>query len=139
MRTKLAALLGIAFAASVLPIQAHHSFAAEFDASKAIRVTGTISKVEWTNPHSYLYVDVRDDQGKISTWACEGGAPNALSRRGFRQNSIKIGDTVTIDGYGAKDGSHLMDARRITLSDGRSFYSGSPGDGGPGDPGKAQE
>jgi hypothetical protein len=137
MRTKLAVLIGIVCAAAVLPIEAHHSFAAEYDATKAVRVTGVISKVEWTNPHSYLYIDVKDDQGSV-TWTCEGGAPNALSRRGFRKNDIKIGDTVTIDGYGAKDGSHLMDARRITLSDGRSFYSGSPGDGGPGDPGKSE-
>jgi hypothetical protein len=138
MGTKLAALLVLALSASVLPMEAHHSFAAEYDASKAVRITGVISKVEWTNPHSYLYIDVKDDQGKLLTWTCEGGAPNALSRRGFRRNDIKIGDTVTIDGYGAKDGSHLMDARRITLTDGRSFYSGSPGDGGPGDPGKEQ-
>jgi hypothetical protein len=138
MGTKLAALLVLALSAIVLPMEAHHSFAAEYDASKAVRITGVISKVEWTNPHSYLYIDVKDDQGKLLTWTCEGGAPNALSRRGFRKNDIKIGDTVTIDGYGAKDGSHLMDARRITLTDGRSFYSGSPGDGGPGDPGKEQ-
>jgi hypothetical protein len=135
MKIKLAALLGISFAA-VLPIEAHHSFAAEYDATKAIRITGVISKVEWTNPHSYLYIDVKDEHGSLVTWTCEGGAPNTLSRRGFTKNAIKIGDTVTIDGYGAKDGSRLMDARRITLSDGRSFYSGSPGDGGPGDPGK---
>jgi hypothetical protein len=138
MRTKFAAFLALACSAVVLPMEAHHSFAAEYDASKAVRVTGVISKVEWTNPHSYLYIDVKDEQGNLVTWTCEGGAPNALSRRGFRKNDIKLGDTVTIDGYGAKDGSHLMDARRITLSDGRSFYSGSPGDGGPGDPGKEQ-
>ena len=138
MSIKLAALLGVVFTAGVLPVAAHHSFAAEYDASKAVRITGVISKVEWTNPHSYLYIDVKDDQGTLLTWTCEGGAPNALSRRGFRKNDIKLGDTVTIDGYGAKDGSRLMDARRITLSDGRSFYSGSPGDGGPGDPGKEQ-
>lgn len=138
MTTKLAALLGATLALAVFPLYAHHSFAAEYDASKAVRITGTISKVEWTNPHSYLYIDVEDEHGAAITWTCEGGAPNALSRRGFSKNSIKIGDTVTIDGYGAKDGSHLMDARRITLSDGRSFYSGSPGDGGPGDPGKTE-
>lgn len=138
MRTKLAALLALTLSASVLPMEAHHSFAAEYDASKAIRITGVISKVEWTNPHSYLYIDVKDDKGNLVTWTCEGGAPNTLSRRGFRKNDIKLGDTVTIDGYGAKDGSNLMDARRITLTDGRTFYSGSPGDGGPGDPGKGQ-
>lgn len=138
MGIKLQALLVLALSAGVLPMEAHHSFAAEYDASKAVRITGLISKVEWTNPHSYLYIDVKDDHGNLVSWTCEGGAPNALSRRGFRKNDIKIGDTVTIDGYGAKDGSHLMDARRITLTDGRSFYSGSPGDGGPGDPGKDQ-
>jgi len=138
MGTKIAALLALTLAASVLPMKAHHSFAAEYDASKAVRITGLISKVEWTNPHSYLYIDVKDDHGNMATWTCEGGAPNTLSRRGFRKNDIKIGDTVTIDGYGAKDGSRLMDSRRITLSDGRSFYSGSPGDGGPGDPGKSE-
>jgi hypothetical protein len=138
MGIKLQALLVLALSAGVLPMEAHHSFAAEYDASKAVRITGLISKVEWTNPHSYLYIDVKDDHGNLVSWTCEGGAPNALSRRGFRKNDIKIGDTVTIDGYGAKDGSHLMDARRITLTDGRTFYSGSPGDGGPGDPGKDQ-
>src|ERR1700683_919412 len=138
MTNRLTAFLAILFAAAVLPIEAHHSFAAEYDASKAVCITGLISKVEWTNPHSYLYIDVKDDHGNLATWTCEGGAPNTLSRRGFTKNAIKIGDTVTIDGYGAKDGSRLMDARRITLSDGRSFYSGSPGDGGPGDPGKTE-
>ncbi len=136
MTIKPAAFLGIALAAAVLPIEAHHSFAAEYDASKAVRITGVISKVEWTNPHSYLYIDVKDDHGNLAAWTCEGGAPNTLSRRGFTRNAIKIGDTLTIDGYQAKDGSRLLDARRITLSDGRTFYSGSPGDGGPGDPGK---
>jgi len=138
MGIKLQALLILALSAGVLPMEAHHSFSAEYDASKAVRITGLISKVEWTNPHSYIYLDVKDDHGNFVTWTCEGGAPNALSRRGFRKNDIKLGDTVTIDGYGAKDGSHLMDARRITLTDGRTFYSGSPGDGGPGDPGKEQ-
>jgi hypothetical protein len=120
----------------MLPVYGHHSFAAEFDGTRAIRKTGVISKVEWTNPHSYFYIDVKEDNGSIATWGCEGGAPVALSRRGFKKNDIKIGDTVTVDGYPAKDGSHLMDARRITLTDGRSVYGGSAGDGGPGDTGK---
>jgi hypothetical protein len=128
------ALVGVAMAGCVLlPLYGHHSFAAEFDGSKAIRKTGVISRVEWSNPHSYIYIDVKNADGTVETWGCEGGAPVALSRRGFKKNDIKIGDTVTIDGYGAKDGSRLMDARRITLTDGRSFYGGSAGDGGPGD------
>ncbi len=138
MKLSVAAFVAFATAVITLPVSAHHSFAAEFDASKAVRITGVISKVEWTNPHSYIYVDVKDDRGDMATWACEGGAPNALSRRGFRHNDMKLGDAITIDGYSAKDGSHLLDARRITLSDGRTFYTGSPGDGGPGDPGKSQ-
>jgi hypothetical protein len=88
---KLAAFLGSHSRQAVLPIEAHHSFAAEYDASKAIRITGVISKVEWTNPHSYLYIDVKDDQGNLVTWTCEGGAPNTLSRRGFTKNDIKMG------------------------------------------------
>ena len=136
MRANLAFWIVMAGAAAVLPVVAHHSFAAEFDASKAIRISGVLTKVEWTNPHAYFYLDVKDDKGNVVSWACEGGAPNTLSRRGFKRNDINIGDPMIVDGYGAKDGSHLIDARRVTLSDGRSFYGGSAGDGGPGDPGK---
>ena len=136
MKAKLTGLFVLAGVLAVVPVYAHHSFAAEFDPSKAIRITGVLTKVEWTNPHAYFYLDVKDEHGNVVNWALEGGAPNTLSRRGFRRADIKIGDTMIVDGYPAKDGSHLMDARRITLSDGRSFYGGSPGDGGPGDPGK---
>lgn len=136
VKAKLTGRFAIACALAVVPVYAHHSFAAEFDPSKAIRITGVLTKVEWTNPHAYFYLDVKDEHGNVVNWALEGGAPNTLSRRGFRRADIKIGDTMIVDGYPAKDGSHLMDARRITLSDGRSFYGGSPGDGGPGDPGK---
>ena len=136
MRLKLASLLLVTAAAAVLPVRAHHSFAAEFDASKAIRLTGVLTKVEWTNPHSYFYMDVKDDNGNVVNWGCEGGSPVALSRRGFKRADIKIGDTMIVDGYPAKDGSHLVDARRLTLSDGRTFWGGSAGDGGPADLGK---
>jgi len=132
-------VFGAIAVASVLPLYGHHSFAAEFDGTKAIRKTGVISRVEWSNPHSYFYIEVKNENGTVETWGCEGGAPVALSRRGFKKNDIKIGDTVTVDGYAAKDGSHLMDARRITLTDGRSFYGGSAGDGGPGDTGTPQK
>lgn len=113
-------------------VWAHHSFAAEFDGNVPLRVDGTLSKIEWTNPHSFFYVDVKDDKGNVVTWACEGGGPGALSRRGFKRGDIKLGDRLIVDGYRAKDGSHLMDARRVTLPDGRSLYGGSAGDGGPG-------
>ena len=115
------------------PARAHHSFAAEFDASKATRLRGVLTKIEWTNPHSYFYMDVKDEQGNVVNWACEAGAPGALSRRGFRRGDLKLGDTIVVDGYAAKDASHLIDARRVTLPDGRIISGGSAGDGGPGD------
>jgi hypothetical protein len=129
----LLASLGLAAA---IPLAAHHSFAAEFDASKAVRLKGKLTKIQWTNPHSYFYVDVTDDNGNVVNWGCEAGAPGALSRRGFKRGDIKLGDTIIIDGYLAKDGSHLIDARRVTLPDGRIVSGGSAGDGGPGDDGK---
>lgn len=116
------------------PILAHHSFAAEFDASKAVRVQGTLSRIEWTNPHSYFYIEAKDEQGHVVTWTCEGAAPGALSRRGFRKSDVKLGDLMIVDGYRARDGSRLMDALRVTLPDGRVIFGGSAGDGGPGDP-----
>jgi hypothetical protein len=110
---------------------AHHSFAAEFDATKAIRVTGTLAKVEWTNPHTYFYIDAKDENGNVVRWACESGAPGALSRRGFKRSLLKLGDTLIVDGYRAKNGSNLMDARRVTLPDGQVMVGASAGDGGP--------
>ena len=128
-RIVLLAVLLIAFAAGRL--MAHHSFAAEFDATKAVRVTGTLVKVEWTNPHTYFYVDAKDDKGEVVHWACESGAPGALSRRGFKRSLLKLGDTLIVDGYRAKNGANLMDARRVTLPDGQVMVGASAGDGGP--------
>ncbi len=133
MKLKLIVLATGLAVLAVAPVFAHHSFAAEFDASKAFRIQGTLTKIEWTNPHSYFYVDVKDEQGNIVNWGCEAGAPGALSRRGFKKGDLKLGDTIVVDGYLAKDGSHLMDARRVTLPDGRIVSGGSAGDGGPGE------
>jgi len=110
---------------------AHHSFAAEFDGKKPIRIEGTLSKLEWTNPHSYFYVYVKDEKGNTVTWGCEGANPGALSRRGFKKGDVKLGDKIIVDGYAAKDGSRLMDARRIYLN-GKPIFGGTEGDGGPG-------
>jgi hypothetical protein len=112
-------------------LMAHHSFAAEFDGSKPIRLVGTLTKAEWQNPHSFFYIDVKDEQNAVVNWACEAGGPGALSRGGFKRGDIKIGDTLIVDGYLAKDGSHLMDARRVTLPNGRIVSGASAGDGGP--------
>jgi Family of unknown function (DUF6152) len=117
--------------ASSAQLVAHHSFAAEFDASKAIRITGTLTKVEWTNPHIYFYLDTKDEQGNAVRWTCESAAPGALSRRGFKRGDLKLGDTIVVDGYRAKNGANLVDARRVTLADGRIVSGGSAGDGGP--------
>lgn len=123
------ATLGLA---CTIPLAAHHSFAAEFDGNKAIRLKGRLTKIEWTNPHSYFYMEVTGDDGSVASWSCEAGSPGALSRRGFKRGDIKLGDTLIVDGYLAKDGSHLIDARRVTLPDGRIVSGGSAGDGGPG-------
>lgn len=130
LRTLLAAL--VLTTASAAPAAAHHSFAAMFDANKPIRLVGKLTRVEWTNPHSYFHLDVTDSKGRVNTWACEGAGPGALSRRGFSRSSIRIGDTITVDGYLAKSGARLIDARRILLPDGRVVSGGTPGDGGPG-------
>lgn len=121
---------GAALVASI-PAWAHHSFAAEFDGSRAVRLTGTITRIEWTNPHSYFYIDVKDDKGAVVNWGCEGAGPGALSRRGWNKGDVKLGDTLIVDGYPAKDGSHIIDARRVTLPDGRIISGGTQGDGGP--------
>ena len=135
MKTWMTLLTAGVILAGVTPLIAHHSFAAEFDGAKAIRLTGALAKIEWTNPHSYFYIDVKDENGTVARWGCEAGSPGALSRRGFKRGDIKLGDTIIVDGYRAKDGSNLIDARRVTLPDGRIVSGASAGDGGPETPG----
>jgi hypothetical protein len=130
-KTKCFGLLAAAALLATIPAQAHHSFAAEFDGSRSIRLSGTITRIEWTNPHSYFFIDVKDDKGNVVNWGCEGAGPGALTRRGWKKGDVKLGDTLIVDGYPAKDNTHLMDARRVTLPDGRVVSGGSADDGGP--------
>lgn len=112
-------------------IYAHHGFNAEFDASKAMRWVGTVTKVEWTNPHARFYIDVKDASGTVTNWNFEMGSPLVLRRQGWTRDSLKVGDQVTVDGYPAKDGAKMASAKKIILADGRSVFGGSPSDANP--------
>lgn len=125
MRRLLAVVSMIAAASVSLPLLAHHSFEAEFDRTKQVTLTGTVTKFEFQNPHIWIYMDVKDADGKVSKWQFEGGAPNMLKRQGWSRNSIKIGDVATIRGSLAKDGTNTVNSNSITLADGRSLTGGT--------------
>lgn len=112
-------------------LSAHHSFAAEYDANKPVTLKGKVTKVDWVNPHSWVHIDVTGPGGKVTNWSCETAPPNILYRQGWRPNSLKEGDEVTIDGFAAKDASATMTARSVTLSTGRKMFTGSNTDGAP--------
>jgi hypothetical protein len=114
---------------AALPLMAHHSFAAEYDEKKPITLTGSVTKLEWMNPHARFYVDVKDASGKVTNWEFELAILNALIRRGWMRTSLKPGDVITVDGYLAKDGSPLVNTKSVTLSDGRKVFAGSSLDG----------
>ncbi len=118
-------ILSLALLLSRSPAYAHHSFAAEYNTEKPLQITGTVTKVEWTNPHVHFYVDVKNDKGELVNWNIELGPPLILRHLGWRENSLKIGDQVTIEGYLAKDNSNLANAKKVTLADGRSVFAGS--------------
>ena len=112
---------------AALPTLGHHSFAAQYDRTKPITLKGTVTKVEWMNPHIYFYIDVKDEAERTANWAVEGGAPSMLYRNGWRIDSLKVGDRITVDGWLAKDGSNLANMRTATLADGKTIFGASSG------------
>lgn len=131
MKTKLALSIVAVSLMAAIPALAHHSFAAEYDANKPISLTGTVTKVEFLNPHIWVYLDAKNESGAVTHWQCEGGAPNSLKRQGWSKESLKPGDTVVIDGFRAKDGTNTCNSRSVKLPDGRRVFAGSAEDGGP--------
>jgi Family of unknown function (DUF6152) len=121
-------ILSLALLLSRSSAYAHHSFAAEYDTDKPVQITGTVTKVEWTNPHVHFYVDVKKNQDEVVNWNIELGPPLILRHLGWRQDSLKAGDQVTVEGYLAKDQSNLANAKKVTLADGRSVFAGSSAD-----------
>ena len=134
MRAKLAVTIagvGVLLVMTVVPAWAHHAFAAEFDAKKEIKFNATVTSMEWTNPHVWIHVDVKQPNGTVEKWAIEAGTPNVLYRRGFTKQSLLPGTQIVVDGYRAKDGSHRANGRDLTLPDGRTLFLGSSGTGAP--------
>lgn len=125
MRRIAALLTLVAVLASGLSLAAHHSFAAQFDIKKPITLKGSVTRLEWANPHVYFYMDVTEADGKQANWAVEGMAPSVLYRAGWRKDSVKVADTVTVNGYLARDGSKLVNLQSALLADGRNLFVGT--------------
>jgi hypothetical protein len=133
MRAQMAVVAtGLGFLlAQAVPMHAHHSFAAEYDAAKPVILKGTVTKFEWTNPHARFYIDVKGDDGKVTNWNLELASPNVLGRQGWTRHSLNVGDVITVNGSKAKDGSNMANAAKVTLADGQTVGARSADDGGP--------
>ena len=132
MRMKLLCVAtGALLVATAGPVLAHHSFAAEFDANRPVKLEGTVTKMDWINPHSWIHIDVTTTSGEVQKWMVEGGAPNALLRRGWNRNSLPNGTKISVQGFQAKDGSFRANGRDITFADGSKLFVGSSGIGAP--------
>src|SRR5215470_4246935 len=126
-RTALVAVAAL-IALWVAPVNAHHSFAAEFDASKPIALKGVVTQIDWANPHVWFYINVKDEDGRAVRWACEMGAPHQLQQRGWLRDTMKVGDTVTVEGSLSRDGAKRANARLVTTADGKTLGAASSGD-----------
>jgi hypothetical protein len=136
MRTKVLLAVtgvGVLLAAGATPVLAHHAFSAEFDDKKPITLQGTITRMEWVNPHVWIHFDVKRPDGKVDEWMIEGGTPNTLFRRGFTKLGLQPGTAIKVDGYQARDGSKKGNGRTVTFSDGKTLFLGSSGTGAPAD------
>jgi hypothetical protein len=132
MRTKLASVIvGVGLLAASQHAWAHHAFSAEFDANKPVKLQGTVTKMDWVNPHAWIYIDVKKPDGSVEKWMIEGGTPNAMFRRGFTKDSLKAGTEIFVDGYRAKNGTLRANGRDLRLPDGRTLFVGSSGTGAP--------
>jgi Family of unknown function (DUF6152) len=127
MKAAVATLVAVAAVVAATPMTAHHSFAAEYDATKPVVLKGRVTRIEWTNPHAHMFVDVTDETGAVARWKIELASPKVLAQYGWRLTSLKVGDDVTVDGAMAKDGTTSANARVVTLADGRRVSAGSSG------------
>jgi hypothetical protein len=132
MKSKLISVLVFGAALTALPALAHHSFAAEYNGNQPVTLKGTLTKVEWTNPHGWIYIDVKNDDGKVTNWAVEFGAPNVLLRRGLRKTDFPTGVELVVKGYRAKSGSPTVNGTSVTFPDGRNLFTGSSNPDAPG-------